>query len=159
MVFFIIVMLNDPPIELVRVLEIIIIFVLVTKISLKTGKVRIQLDSIKQIVLVDSFLLLLLVAHISVTVCITQGLILYLSTKYNPEVNWLTDIHIQNRSWAIKYLYSFYWSCTTIITVGFGDIIPTNECEVMVILLVQISGSAVFGYLINIIGMTMSELK
>lgn len=42
---------------------------------------------------------------------------------------------------------------------GFGDITPTNECEVFVTILVELSGSAVFGYLINIIGMTMSELK
>jgi hypothetical protein len=84
---------------------------------------------------------------------------LYLSSLYSPDDNWMTRLHISSSSWSTQYLYSFYWSCTTIVTVGYGDITPTNECEIFVTILVQLSGSAVFGYLINIIGMTMGELK
>lgn len=94
--------------------------------------------------------------HQRTFVLLAQALFLYLSTLYRPYDNWLTRINIANNSWAIKYLYSLYWACTTIVTVGFGDITPTNECEVFVTIFVELSGSAVFGYLINIIGMTMS---
>lgn len=45
------------------------------------------------------------------------------------------------------------------MTVGFGDITPQNEYEVVVTVLVELTGSALFGYLINVIGVTMAELK
>jgi hypothetical protein len=45
------------------------------------------------------------------------------------------------------------------VTVGYGDITPQNEYEIAVTIFIELSGSALFGYLINVIGMTMSELK
>lgn len=48
---------------------------------------------------------------------------------------------------------------TTIVTVGYGDITPQNEYEVVITIFVELTGSAFFGYLINVIGATMSELK
>ena len=31
---------------------------------------------------------------------------------------------------AVRYLYSLYWSLTTLTTVGYGDVIPHNELEI-----------------------------
>lgn len=59
----------------------------------------------------------------------------------------------------IKYIYSLYWAVSTIVTVGYGDITPRNEYEVVVTIFIELLGSALFGYLINVIGATMSELK
>jgi hypothetical protein len=43
--------------------------------------------------------------------------------------------------------------------VGYGDITPQNEYEVAVTIFIELTGSALFGYIINVIGMTMTELK
>jgi hypothetical protein len=43
--------------------------------------------------------------------------------------------------------------------VGYGDIMPQNEYEVAVTIFIELTGSALFGYIINVIGMTMTELK
>mgnify|MGYP000861631130 FL=1 len=42
---------------------------------------------------------------------------------------------------------------------GYGDITPQNEYEVAVTIFIELTGSALFGYIINVIGMTMTELK
>lgn len=81
---------------------------------------------------------------------------MFLSSKFVPEKNWLEYVGIQHSKWGTQYIYSLYWSVTTIVTVGYGDITPQNEYEIVVTILIELSGSALFGYLINVIGMTMS---
>ena len=76
-----------------------------------------------------------------------------------PEQSWLQHVGIQHAAWTSKSIYSLYWAVTTIVTVGYGDITPQNEYEVVVTMAIELSGSALFGYLINVIGATMSELK
>lgn len=84
---------------------------------------------------------------------------LYLSSKFVEEKNWVVRMGIENCSWGSQYIYSLYWAVTTIVTVGYGDITPQNEWEIIVTICVELSGSALFGYLINVIGITMAELK
>ena len=42
------------------------------------------------------------------------------------------------------------------MTVGYGDISPQNEIEVMIVIIVQIMGTCTFGFVINEIGYTVS---
>ena len=84
---------------------------------------------------------------------------MFLSSKFELEKNWLQHIGIQYSPWGTQYIYSLYWAVSTIVTVGYGDITPQNEHEIAVTILIELSGSALYGYLINVIGMTMSEIK
>ena len=68
-------------------------------------------------------------------------------------------MRIDNEHWGTKYIYSLYWAITTIVTVGYGDITPQNNAEVCVVIVIELFGTALFGYIINIVGMTMTELK
>jgi hypothetical protein len=45
------------------------------------------------------------------------------------------------------------------VTVGYGDITPQNKYEAVVVIVVEILATSIFGYMINIIGMTLTELK
>jgi hypothetical protein len=47
-----------------------------------------------------------------------------------------------------QYIAAFYWSAATVLTVGFGDIIPTNGAERMFATFVMFVGSIFFGYVI-----------
>lgn len=38
------------------------------------------------------------------------------------------------------------------VTVGYGDLTPQNHYEVIMVMIVQLIGTAVFGYMINVIG-------
>jgi hypothetical protein len=45
------------------------------------------------------------------------------------------------------------------VTVGYGDITPQNKYEAIVVMIIEILGASIFGYMINIIGMTLALLK
>lgn len=49
-----------------------------------------------------------------------------------------------NRNWGYKYLFSLYFACSTMFTVGYGDITPENTLEITTILVVQIVGKLYF---------------
>mgnify|MGYP002628423161 CR=1 FL=1 len=51
-----------------------------------------------------------------------------------------------------EYIYSMYWSVTTMITVGYGDITPRTTNQKIYSVLAMLIASAVFGYVMNRIG-------
>jgi hypothetical protein len=55
--------------------------------------------------------------------------------------NWLKSINKEDAAPFTKYIYSVYFTGTTMFTVGYGDIIPKNEVEIVVILLIQVLGT------------------
>jgi len=52
----------------------------------------------------------------------------------------------------VQYLYAVYWALTTLTTVGYGDITPTNNMERLYSLFALLLGALVFGYMLSSIG-------
>ena len=77
----------------------------------------------------------------------------------NPCKNWLTHYNFNDEPWQTRYLYSFYWSLTTLTTVGFGDITPQNEMEYLICILGLMMGSVTFGYFINSVGSIIDKIS
>jgi hypothetical protein len=46
------------------------------------------------------------------------------------------------QKWVADYVYSLYFACTTMFTVGYGDITPKNLTEILAILCVQVLGKS-----------------
>lgn len=42
------------------------------------------------------------------------------------------------------------------VTVGYGDLTPNNFFEAIIVTLIEIVGTAIFGYMINVIGITVN---
>ncbi len=73
--------------------------------------------------------------------------------------NWVTKSGIDSSPWYTCYIYSLYWSITTITTVGYGDLHGYNEIEFLASIIVEIVGAALVGYMISVIGMTLNDMK
>jgi len=86
------------------------------------------------------------------------ALVMYTMTKWCPpnENTWIIKAGLQDKPWYILYVYSYYWANTTMVTVGYGDLTPNNYVEAIVVTLIQIVGTAIFGYMINVIGITVN---
>ncbi|EWS76070.1 cation channel family protein (macronuclear) [Tetrahymena thermophila SB210] len=77
----------------------------------------------------------------------------------NYPTNWLDKNGISQQHYYDKYIYSIYWSITTMTTVGYGDIVATNSIEAFFIAIFMILFSCVFAYSINNIGFILQEIE
>jgi hypothetical protein len=79
----------------------------------------------------------------------------------NPT--WYDKIFYETSStpvkWSKEYLYSWYWSLTTMITVGYGDISPKNDIEVAIASLAMLFGCGFFAYAISSIGIIVEKFS
>ncbi|MBI4454301.1 MAG: cyclic nucleotide-binding domain-containing protein [Acidobacteria bacterium] len=59
---------------------------------------------------------------------------------------------------ATDYLRALYWCVTTLATVGYGDITPTTNAEVMYAMLTIFLGVGVFGYVIGSVASLLANI-
>ena len=81
----------------------------------------------------DLIFSLAILAHIIVKFPLIQAIILFKICFIESETTWMSSINLKTNNPYILYIYSFYFGCTTILTVGYGDIVPTNHIEIAVV--------------------------
>ena len=77
----------------------------------------------------------------------------YMSTKdVNIDLKnqtWLNTFGYENEDNTTKYIASLYWSVATLLSIGYGDIYPTNIGERIYSIVVMIIGSLLIGIIID----------
>ncbi|KAL4487508.1 hypothetical protein ABPG72_007028 [Tetrahymena utriculariae] len=69
----------------------------------------------------------------------------------------IDDNGIEQNKFEI-YIASLHYIIVTMVTVGYGDIFPTTSCERLLNILVMITSSFVFAYIVNSVGQILSEI-
>ena len=57
-----------------------------------------------------------------------------------------------------EYLYALYFTVVTMITVGYGDITPQNQTEIVCSIFIMMLSCCIFAYSVNKIGMILSDI-
>lgn len=77
----------------------------------------------------------------------------------DTPTNWLTAAGLQDvRNPMEKYLNNLYWATVTITTVGYGDLLPTNNDELVVAQLVMVFAICLFTYNLSSLAQQFAEI-
>lgn len=79
---------------------------------------------------------------------------------YGYSETWLHKFSGMNTDPGLKeYIYAYYYSITTMMTVGYGDITPKTLLEMSIAAFTMLFGCGIFGYSFNLIGKIMNEMN
>ena len=130
-----------------------------------SGKIEDQSNSGKEAAglfkLLWLILVILTIAHLSA--CIFHMIALGELDK-DPD-NWLVaknypnQFNYANEKIQTKYVSSLYWAFTTMITVGYGDIVPSTTNERIYTVFIMAVACGVFGFSVNTIEQIFKEIN
>ena len=66
---------------------------------------------------------------------------------------------VDQKSVGSTYIMALYWSCTTITTVGYGDITPRTDAGRVFVFFAMILGAGMYGYIIAAMGNIVADLS
>jgi DMSO reductase anchor subunit len=79
--------------------------------------------------------------------------------KIDDDNNWMSYKNIYLAPWYEKYTWSYYWSTTIMLTVGFGDITASTYKEALMVTLAEMISCIVLAYNINCVGTLISNIR
>ncbi|KAL4494862.1 hypothetical protein ABPG73_004302 [Tetrahymena malaccensis] len=87
--------------------------------------------------------------HISALAWLIMG---FIQIKQGCQNTWMDGASISSSEWYVQYIYSYYFSTVTMITVGYGDISPRTVAEKVLCIVNMMIACGQFAYSVNSIG-------
>jgi len=103
--------------------------------------------------LIQTFVILVYILH--VTGCFWNAAS---TLDIYDYTNWIRTNDLQDAGMLRQYVASMYWATVTCTTVGYGDILPTNNYELLWAMCIIVFGVAVFSYILSDLSSKFSEL-
>ena len=63
-----------------------------------------------------------------------------LGSYYKSSTTWLSVYNLIDYDWETQYISSLYWSLVTMVSVGYGDIVPQNNLEKIFCIITMLIG-------------------
>jgi CRP-like cAMP-binding protein len=86
----------------------------------------------------------------------SDGTLTWASHRFNDEGDnsdsWKTSI-----PHSTLYTASLYWAVTTMTTVGYGDVLPVNDSEIVFAVVVIFIGASTFGYILGMVSLIIEN--
>jgi len=102
------------------------------------------------LIIIKLALFISFVAHIFG--CAWYGLATLCRDQNVEVVTWLEKKEMLDSNWEVGYLWSFYFAITTMTTIGYGDITPSNIYEVSLLIVGMLAATFTFATTFNAIG-------
>ncbi|MDE5068061.1 MAG: ion transporter [Trichodesmium sp. St16_bin4-tuft] len=93
-----------------------------------------------------------------ITHWVACGWFLIGSWESNFGESWLINKSLKSVGIRTQYINCLYWAITTLTTVGYGDITPTTEIEIIFTLMVMFLGISMYAYTIGNVSSLISNL-
>lgn len=87
------------------------------------------------------------------------AVILLTMAEINPNQNWLQSKNLVGSPWYEKYIWSYYWGTTIMLTIGFGDLIPACYQEALCMIFIETISCIVLAYNINCVGSLIAYIR
>ncbi|KAL4436275.1 hypothetical protein ABPG74_015866 [Tetrahymena malaccensis] len=84
---------------------------------------------------------------------------IYTGESTSEQNNWISYTRLQDEEWYIIYLKAYYFVTVTMVTVGYGDIVPVNYIEILIAIIIMLISCGIFAYALNQIGIIFEELQ
>ena len=75
------------------------------------------------------------------------------------NTNWITEAGLEDADLISKYTISLYWAVVTCTTVGYGDILPSNNFELFWAMVIIVFGVAVFSFILSNLASQFMEIS
>jgi len=88
----------------------------------------------------------------------TTGCFWYFLSTMEDE-NWVTKFGIDNESIFVKYIASIYFVLYVLVTVGYGNILPTNTLERTFTIIFMFFAVMMYSYIMGVLTYSFSKLN
>ena len=72
----------------------------------------------------------------------------YVYSYNSTGITWVINTGLQNADTTTKYIASLYWTMNTLLSIGYGDIVPVSTNERLYALTVMLLGGLMFGAIV-----------